>query len=148
MPRQERNLVRDARLARPFGVARLEAAAVRAIEIRALTYGSVRSILDQKLDRDAVRERATGARRSFIPTSAARATTIRRANLTHPSNPIYRISSVLPAWPTPSAEAAMLTHPEWLGLLLDPEARYRRDKRLLARPRNARLRHQASHRRC
>ena len=34
------------RLARPFSVARLEAAAARAIEIGARTYGSVRSILD------------------------------------------------------------------------------------------------------
>jgi transposase len=46
------------RLARPFGVARLEAAATRAIEIGALTYGSVRSILDHKLDRHAVHPRA------------------------------------------------------------------------------------------
>lgn len=45
------------RLARPFGVARLEAAAARAIEIGALTYGSVRSILDHKLDRQAARQR-------------------------------------------------------------------------------------------
>ena len=46
------------RLARPFGVARLEAAATRAIEIGALTYGSVRSILDNKLDRQAAQPRA------------------------------------------------------------------------------------------
>jgi transposase len=46
------------RLARPFGVARLEAAATRAIEIGALTYGSVRSILDHKLDRPAAHQRA------------------------------------------------------------------------------------------
>ena len=39
------------RLVRPFGAARLEAAASRAIEIGTLTYGSVRSILDHKLDR-------------------------------------------------------------------------------------------------
>jgi transposase len=39
------------RLVRPFGTARLEAAATRAIDIGALTYGSVRSILDHKLDR-------------------------------------------------------------------------------------------------
>ena len=45
------------RLARPFGVARLEAAAARAIEIGALTYGSVRSILDHKLDRQAAYQR-------------------------------------------------------------------------------------------
>ena len=50
------------RLARPFGVVRLEAAATRAIEIGALTYGSVRSILDHKLDRPAANQRpADGA---------------------------------------------------------------------------------------
>jgi transposase len=49
------------RLARPFGVARLEAAATRAIEIGALTYGSVRSILDHKLDRQAAYKPADGA---------------------------------------------------------------------------------------
>src|SRR5262249_42463534 len=38
------------RLVRPFGADRLEAAATRAIEIGTLTYGSVRSILDNKLD--------------------------------------------------------------------------------------------------
>jgi transposase len=47
------------RLARPFGGARLEAAAAHAIEIGALTYGSVRSILDHKLDRHAAQPRAT-----------------------------------------------------------------------------------------
>jgi len=41
------------RLVRPFGAERLEAAATRAIEIGTLTYGSVRSILDNKLDRQA-----------------------------------------------------------------------------------------------
>ena len=46
------------RLVRPFGVARLEAAAARAIEIGALTYGSVRSILDHKLDRHAAYQHA------------------------------------------------------------------------------------------
>jgi hypothetical protein len=39
------------RLVRPFGADRLEAAATRAIEIGTLTYGSLRSILDNKLDR-------------------------------------------------------------------------------------------------
>ena len=43
-----------------------------------------------------------------------------------------------------SAEATTLTHPEWLALLLDQEVSYRRDRRLLARLRYARLRHQAS----
>jgi DNA replication protein DnaC len=40
--------------------------------------------------------------------------------------------------------AASLTHAEWLGLLLDHEATDRQDRRLKARLRYARLRHQAS----
>ena len=43
-----------------------------------------------------------------------------------------------------SGDAATLSHPEWLGLLLDREASHRRDKRLTARLRYARLRHQAA----
>ena len=43
-----------------------------------------------------------------------------------------------------SGEGATLTHPEWLGLLLDREVTYRHDKRLRARLRYARLRHQAA----
>ena len=43
-----------------------------------------------------------------------------------------------------SGEATTLTHPEWLALLLDQEVSYRRDRRLLARLRYARLRHQAA----
>jgi transposase len=49
------------RLVRPFGADRLEAAATRAIEIGTLTYGSVRSILDNKLDRQAAQPRPTEA---------------------------------------------------------------------------------------
>jgi DNA replication protein DnaC len=41
-------------------------------------------------------------------------------------------------------EAAALTHPEWLGLLLDREMTYRHDKKLTARLRYARLRQQAA----
>jgi hypothetical protein len=61
------------RLARAFGVARLEAAATRAIEIGALTYGSVRCILDYKLDRHAAHKPArpgstgTGFRAAYGP---------------------------------------------------------------------------------
>jgi DNA replication protein DnaC len=43
-----------------------------------------------------------------------------------------------------SGEGGALSHVEWLGLLLDREATYRRDKALLARLRYARLRHQAA----
>jgi transposase len=49
------------RLVRPFGADRLEAAATRAIEIGTLTYGSVRSILDNKLDRQAAQPRPAEA---------------------------------------------------------------------------------------
>jgi hypothetical protein len=45
-------------------------------------------------------------------------------------------------------EADSLGHHEWLGLLLDREASWRRDKRLTARLRIAKLRQQASHRGC
>jgi transposase len=45
------------RLVRAFGADRLEAAATRAIEIGTLSYGSVRSILDNKLDRHAAQPR-------------------------------------------------------------------------------------------
>jgi transposase len=49
------------RLVRPFGANRLEAAAERAIEIGTLNYGSVRSILDNKLDRHAAQTKPTDA---------------------------------------------------------------------------------------
>jgi len=49
------------RLAGSYGAARVEAAAERAIEIGARTYGSVKSILDTKLDRTAPRRPADTA---------------------------------------------------------------------------------------
>jgi len=42
-----------------------------------------------------------------------------------------------------SGEGASLTHADWLGLLVDREVTHRRDKRLAARLRYARLRHNA-----
>ena len=42
-----------------------------------------------------------------------------------------------------SGEGASLTHADWLGLLVDREMTHRRDKRLAARLRYAKLRHQA-----
>jgi DNA replication protein DnaC len=42
------------------------------------------------------------------------------------------------------ADTARLTHPEWLGLLLEREISHRRDKRLVARLRYARLRQNAT----
>jgi hypothetical protein len=41
------------------------------------------------------------------------------------------------AFPPIRLRHATLTHPEWLGLLLDQEVSYRRDRRLLARLRYA-----------
>ena len=38
------------RLVKPFGPVRLEAACLRALQVGARTYGSVRSILDNRLD--------------------------------------------------------------------------------------------------
>lgn len=46
------------RLAKSFGRERVEAACLRALEIGARSYGSVKSILDNKLDRQAVPKRA------------------------------------------------------------------------------------------
>src|ERR1700749_4223302 len=42
-----------------------------------------------------------------------------------------------------SGEGATLTHADWLGLLIDREVTHRRDKRLAARLRYARLRRDA-----
>jgi transposase len=55
------------RLTKPFGGARVEAAASRALEIGARTYGSVKSILDNNLDRQAPQRRATSPRESGDP---------------------------------------------------------------------------------
>ena len=46
------------RLTQPFGAARVEAAATRALEIGARTFGSVKSILDNNLDRHSAPRRA------------------------------------------------------------------------------------------
>src|SRR5512147_626971 len=43
-----------------------------------------------------------------------------------------------------SGEGTTLTHADWLGLLIDRELTHRRDKRLAARLRYARLRHHAA----
>jgi transposase len=55
------------RLVRPFGADRLEAAATRAIEIGTLTYGSVRSILDHKLDGQAPQSPSANGGALFHP---------------------------------------------------------------------------------
>jgi len=69
--------------------------------------------------------------------------------LTHPTHELLQqlgLSGMLKAFVELQAsdEAATLTHAEWLALLLDRELSYRRDRRLLARLRHAKLRQQAS----
>ena len=49
------------RLVKAFGAQRVDAAAARALEIGARTYGSVKSILDNKLDRHAAPQRGADA---------------------------------------------------------------------------------------
>jgi transposase len=46
------------RLVKPFGAQRVEAAATRALDIGARTYGSIKSILDNNLDRHVAQQRA------------------------------------------------------------------------------------------
>ena len=64
--------------------------------------------------------------------------------LAHPSNLRSASSARACGEIEAAAETTTLTHPEWLALLLHHEVSYRRDKRLLARLRYARLRHQAA----
>jgi hypothetical protein len=64
------------RLVGSYGTARVEAAAERAIEIGARTYGSVKSILDTKLDRRPAPRRPRTPLRSATPISAGPVTTI------------------------------------------------------------------------
>jgi len=69
------------RLAGPYGVERVEAAAERAIEIGARTYGSVRSILDNSSIVVPRKSAPRTERRSCTPISVVRAITIRRDDL-------------------------------------------------------------------
>src|SRR6266852_4938116 len=87
-----------------------------------------------------------------IPTSAAPATTInplrRMTLLTHPMlDQLAKLglSGMAQAFTEleASGEGATLTHADWLGLLVNREVTHRRDKRLAARLRYARLRHHA-----
>ena len=138
------------RLAGPHGAERLEAAAERAIDIGARTYGSVKSILDNNLDRRPARQRAADGTPILHATSVARATTIRRDDLLeHPTLDQLNalgLHGMAKAFVEIAAngQANGLGHQEWLGLLLDREASWRQDKRFAARLRVAKLRQQAS----
>src|SRR5437879_611769 len=88
--------------------------------------------------------------RSSTPTSADLATTTKEnAVLTHPMlDQLGQLGLLGMAQAFAELEASdqadALTHADWLGLLLDRELTHRRDKRLAARLRFARLRQQAS----
>src|SRR5437868_1484811 len=88
--------------------------------------------------------------RSSTPISADCATTTKEnAVLTHPMLDQLSqlgLSGMAQAFAELDAsdETATLTHADWLGLLVDRKLTHRRDKRLTARLRYARLRQQAS----
>src|ERR1700737_3034839 len=88
--------------------------------------------------------------RSSTPISADRATTTEeKAVLIHPMLDQLGqlgLSGMAQAFAEfeASDETAALTHADWLGILLDRGLTHRRDKRLAARLRYARLRQQAS----
>src|SRR6201987_3032846 len=88
--------------------------------------------------------------RSSTPTFADRATTTKEnAVLTHPMLDQLSqlgLSGMAQAFAELEAsdETAALTHADWLGFLVDRELTHRRDKRLAARLRYARLRQQSS----
>ena len=139
------------RLAGSYGAARVEAAAEHAIEIGARTYGSVKSILDNKLDRRPAPRRPADTAPIPIPTSAGPATTIEENAklLRHPTlDQLHALGlqGMAKAFAdlAEADEARDLDHADWLAPLLDREMSWRRDKRLTARLRAARLRQQAS----
>src|SRR6202045_1596148 len=90
------------------------------------------------------------ALRSSTPISADRATTTEEnAVLIHPMLDQLSqlgLSGMAQAFAEIEAsdETTTLNHADWLGLLVDRELTHRRDKRLAARLRYARLRQQAS----
>jgi transposase len=98
------------RLAGPYGAERVEAAAERAIEIGAKTYGSVKSILDNKLDRKPARKRGADA-------APIQHKNIRGPRYYHwkkrPCSNIPRSTSSTPSafteWPRPSPNLARST---------------------------------------
>ena len=139
------------RLAGSFGAARVEAAAERAIEIGARTYGSVKSILDNKLDRRPAPNAPRGdgpdppsqhPRAALLPLGDANV-------LKHPTlDQLHTLGlhGMAKAFADLAAadQAKDIAHADWLALLLDRETSWRRDKRLTARLRAAKLRQQAS----
>jgi len=135
------------RLARSYDRERLDAAAMRAIDIGARTYGSVKSILANNLDRRPSQKRSAD---EAPPSKYPRAALLQLGDptlLTHPTlDQLHALGlhGMAKAFADIEAggEAASLGHAEWLALLLEREASLRRDKRLSKRLQYAKLRQQ------
>ena len=137
------------RLARYYGPQRLDAAGTRGIDIGARTYGSVKSILANDLDRRPSPEPAAAD-----PDPASqhpRAALLQlgdHALLTHPTlDQLYALGlhGMAKAFADIEAggDAASLSHAEWLALLLDREAHCDATSGSRSRLRYAKLRQQA-----
>ena len=140
------------RLVRPFGAERLEAAAARHRDRHAdLRLGAfdprqqARSSTGAKTARQSCASPAPQYPRTpLLPLTGLGEWTL----LTHPmldQLAKFGLSGMAQAFAKleASGEGATLTHADWLGLLVDREVTHRRDKRLAARLRYARLRHHA-----
>ena len=141
------------RLYRGIDVVRAEAISVRAVEIGALNYQSVASILEHRLEtktatRTAGQLLADPARQHprfplLLPlrrTTLLQHPTIDRSCLARPGG--HDQEPARSWWPTPESNA--LDHMEWLGILLEHEMTLRQQKRFEARARTAKLRHLAA----
>ena len=154
-------------LVRSYGPERVEAASRRGNDIGATTYGSIKSILQNGLDRAYANPKAPDARRSGTPTSAGVATTTeqrmtvpgtragtrrkpkrRDTMLTHPTHDrlvalgLIGMAKALEEQ-RKQPDITALTFEERLALLVDREAIERENKRLVSRLKFASLRQSA-----
>ena len=127
------------RLFRGIDAARAEAVSVRAVEIGALNYQSVASILEHRLDQDGAAHRgrraAPARQHPRFPLLPLRRTTL----LQHPTIDRLRelgldgmAKSLRDLAANPESKA--LDHMEWLGILLEHEMTLRQQKRFEAAP--------------
>ena len=140
------------RLARQYGVDRLEAACRRGLEIGARSYGSINSILHNGLDRQPLPRASPAPRAAARPSQHPRFPLLplrRQTLLTHPTvDQLVKLGLAGMARAFTELQdnqsAAGLGHAEWLALLLDREATERSNRQLTARLRHARLRQRAT----
>ncbi|MEY9460384.1 DNA replication protein DnaC [Bradyrhizobium ottawaense] len=134
---------------RRYGEERVDAACARALLLNARSYKSVAAILKNAADKTA--PPAQEASSSYTPTSAAAATTTNQKIivLIHPTVDRLRALGLTATADTlielqNNPEAADMPHPDWLGLVVDPEVTARDNRRLVRRLSNAKLRHAAT----